>query len=313
MGAPHDVMLKVFSDPRPLCHCHHAEFNAQALEIGGRAVEQEPLDSAADAVVTAKLGDKQQRHQRDQDVRRAEAAALKYERDARNPVFEEFLEEQYRLINGKLVGSLKRVMNHDDACDVAAETWKRACRSIHRFDPSVASFNAWLWQIAANCQKDHGKKNKKRQDHEFSDDISEIWDVVPREGIFHYSPNPETIAVREDLEATMRELGAFLGLDLAQQEMLTILLYRTDDQQPAVSDTERKRHERLRAKIEKLTGLDAVEMEAVRLVRSAGSYQKVLAKGARIDQKRFQLNYRRACEKLLKLLTKEIEGNNLHD
>lgn len=275
-------------------------------------MEQEPLDSAADAVVTVELENNQEPHQREQDLHRAVGAALEYEQAARNPAFEEFLDEQYRLINGKLVGALSRKMGDDAARDVAAETWTRACRSFHRFDPSVASFNAWLWQIAANCQIDHWNKYKKKQDHEVSGDISDIWDAIPREGIFHYSPNPETIAVREDLEATIRGLGAYLGLDLAQQEMLTFLLYRTDDQQPAVSNAERKRHERLRTKIEKLTGLDGDEMEAVRLVRSVGSYKKVLVTGAE-NQERFQVNYRRACEKLLNLLTKEIEGNDLHD
>lgn len=305
-GAPRAVMLKIFPDRQPLYASYHAEFKAQALRKRGRAVEQEPLDSAAEPVVTAEINDDQERSQSAPSGKGAEAAALAYERAAQNPAIEQFLGEQYRIINGKLIGKLSKELRYDDACEVAAETWKKACRSIHRFDPNLGPFQPWLWKIAKNCLKDHRKKLHKRLKNELGNDISELWDEIPREGIFHYSPNPETIAVRRDLEASVEEVGAYLGLDSTQQEMLALLLCRTEDRQSAVSARDRKRHERLRAKIEKLIGLDVNEVEAVRLVRSAGGYQEVLTKGHTIDQARFQVSYRRACEKLLKLLTKEI-------
>lgn len=309
-GAQHDVMLKVFPEPQSLCPSHNAEFKAHAITNGGCAVEQ-PLDSASDPVATTAAHEADQDVLRDnQDGPRAKAAALEYEHATRNPAFQLFLDEQYRRINGKLIGKLSKEMGYHAACGVAAETWTRACRSIHRFDPNKGTFNSWLWRIAGNSTKDFRKKVHKQQRNELGDDISDVWDESPHDGFFHYSPNPETIAVRADLEATISELGDYLSLDRTQQEILTFLLYTNEEEESAVSSADRQRQSRLRKKIDQLTGLDSDEKEAVGLMRGKGSYRSVLSVSA-LNQEQFKKTYRRACDKLLRLLTKEIEGNEL--
>lgn len=304
-------MFEVFPDSQTLYPRHDAEFNATATRKRGSAVEQEPLHPGEDpGATTASYAADQNGLQDNQTGHPAKAAALEYEQAGRNPSFEHFLDEQYRLINGKLIGKLSREMRYEDACEVAAETWTKACRSIHRFDPTRGSFNSWLWRIAENCRIDYGKKFRLQQRNEVGDDISDIWDESPRDGFFHYSPNPETIAVREDLEATISELGDYLMLDRTQQEILNFLLYAPEGEELAVSGSDRQRHSRLRKKIDELTGLDAEEKEAVRLMRRHRSYRNVLSVKA-LNQEQFKKTYRRACEKLLGLLTKEIEGNEL--
>lgn len=311
MCGPHDVMLDVFSDFRSSSPCHGAEFEAHAIRNRGSAVEQEPLRPAEEPVaMTAAHEVDPDWLQGNQTGNDAKAAALKYEQAGRNPTFEQFLDEQYRQINGKLIGKLSREMGYDNAREVAAEAWTKACRSIHSFDPNLGSFNAWFWRIADNCKSDYGEKLRRQQRNEFGDDISDIWDESPRDGFVHYSPNPETIAVREDLEATISELGEYLMLDRTQQEILTFLLYAPEAEESAVSDSERQRQSRLRKKIDELTGLDPEEKEAVRLMRRHRSYRNVLAVRT-LNQEQFKKTYRRACEKLLRLLSKEIEGNEL--
>lgn len=309
--APHDVMLKVFPDLQSLCPCHDAEFNAHAIRNRGCAVEQEPLDAAKEPVATTAANEADQDGlQGNQDDHRAKVAALEYEQAGRNQAFEHFLDEQYRHINGKLIGKLSKELGYDDACEVAAEAWTKACRSIHRFDPNRGSFNSWFWRIADNCRINYWERFHRQQRNEIGDDISDVWDESPRDGYFHYSPNPETIAVRADLEVTISELGDYLRLDRTQQEILTFLLYSPEGEEPAASESDRQRHSRLRKKVDDLTGLDPEEKEAVRLMRRHRSYQKVLSTGA-LNQEQFKKTYRRACEKLLRLLTKEIEGNEL--
>ncbi|MCY0905760.1 sigma factor [Arthrobacter sp. H14-L1] len=244
---------------------------------------------------------------------RAKAAALQFEKTTQDQPFNQFLDEQYRLINGKLVGKLTKELGYDAALDVAGQTWTKACRSLHRFDPEKGSFNSWLWKIAHNSKVDHLIKVGDRWKKELGQDISEMWNESPRDVYAHYVPNPEMIAIRADLEETIAGLGEYLKLDSTQQQILLFLLYSPDDEEEeAISNADRQRRTRLRKKIDELTGLDPEEKEAVRLMRRHHSYQNILSAHS-LDEAAFKITYRRACDKLLRLLTKEIEGNEPND
>ncbi|MGO9112532.1 MAG: RNA polymerase sigma factor [Thermoguttaceae bacterium] len=56
---------------------------------------------------------------------------------------------------------------HDQADEIAQETWLAAVRSIRRFDPQQGNFSAWLRGIAANVMRQqlrrHGRLRKREQ------------------------------------------------------------------------------------------------------------------------------------------------------
>jgi len=54
------------------------------------------------------------------------------------------------------------------ADDVVQETWLTAVRRIRRFDPTRASFLAWLRGIAANVRRNHLRRNRRIASERFS-------------------------------------------------------------------------------------------------------------------------------------------------
>lgn len=56
----------------------------------------------------------------------------------------------------------------DRADDIVQEAWLTAVRSIRRFDPSRASFLAWLRGIAANVRRNHARREKRNASRQFS-------------------------------------------------------------------------------------------------------------------------------------------------
>ncbi len=73
----------------------------------------------------------------------------------------------YRRIYPKVAGYFfLRTKSHDDAEDLAADTFLRITDNIDRFDPARGSFLAWIFTIAHNRLVDHYARRKK---HTYSD------------------------------------------------------------------------------------------------------------------------------------------------
>jgi RNA polymerase sigma factor (sigma-70 family) len=51
-----------------------------------------------------------------------------------------------------------------DADDLAQDALLRAVRSLHSFDPSRGSLEAWLWRIVANAAKDSARRRQRALD-----------------------------------------------------------------------------------------------------------------------------------------------------
>jgi RNA polymerase sigma-70 factor (ECF subfamily) len=80
--------------------------------------------------------------------------------------------------------------------DLAAETFERALRLWHRFDPERGSARTWLCQIARSVALDHFRSERRRQRREELTAPADHVDAAFAEGL---SP---------DLEAALKRLSA---------------------------------------------------------------------------------------------------------
>jgi RNA polymerase sigma-70 factor (ECF subfamily) len=113
------------------------------------------------------------------------------------------LMERYRR---PLAAMLQRALGAD-AEDVFQETWIRAVRSAHRYDPEQR-FSAWLFAIAWNLVKDRWSKRV------VSDDDADLADLPSRER------TPEEQAVASEQAGRVRDAVMRLPERLAQAILL---------------------------------------------------------------------------------------------
>jgi RNA polymerase sigma-70 factor (ECF subfamily) len=132
----------------------------------------------------------------------------------------------YEAYGGQLYSYLRfHVPSPDLAEDLTAETFLRALRSFHRFDPSAGSPRAWLFRIAQNALRDHQRQTRRRK-------------VLPIAGMHDLrceAPSPEERILWEEevagLLAAMEELppddrrviGLCYGSELSTAEAGEIL------------------------------------------------------------------------------------------
>jgi RNA polymerase sigma-70 factor (ECF subfamily) len=91
-----------------------------------------------------------------------------------------------------------RVSNRADAEDLTQQTFERAVRSAHRFDPERASVRTWLLAIARNLLIDHSRLASTTREIPTEE-------IVPR----GWSDGPEhRLGVSAELEAALRELSS---------------------------------------------------------------------------------------------------------
>ncbi len=98
----------------------------------------------------------------------------------------------------------------DAAEDVTAETFLKACRNQHRFDPARGSVEAWLLAIAKNTLRDHQRRAKLRTFlplSSFRDLVSEL-------------PSPEERLLWEEEVASL--LDAIAGLREEDREIISL-------------------------------------------------------------------------------------------
>src|SRR3954451_20619118 len=87
--------------------------------------------------------------------------------------------------------------------DLAGETFERALRLWHRFDPKRGSARTWLCQVARTAALDHFRTEKRRQRREQLSAIPERFEDRPFEGL-----SPELEAAIRKLTAGEREVIA---------------------------------------------------------------------------------------------------------
>src|SRR5919107_2482293 len=56
-----------------------------------------------------------------------------------------------------------QVDSADSADDLTAEVFLRSVRSAHRFDPRLGTARSWLFRIAQNVLRDHGRRERRRR------------------------------------------------------------------------------------------------------------------------------------------------------
>jgi len=105
--------------------------------------------------------------------------------------------------------------------DLAAETFERALRLWHRFDPRRGSARTWLCQVARTAALDHFRSEKRRQRREQLVALPERFEERLAEGL---SPEleaalrrltageREVIALRVVLEFDARTAASMLGI-----------------------------------------------------------------------------------------------------
>jgi RNA polymerase sigma-70 factor (ECF subfamily) len=103
---------------------------------------------------------------------------------------------------------LFQVRDQSLAEDLTADTFERAWRSRHNFDPSKAAFTTWLFAIARNRVAD-------RRRWQANNDYVEL-NGAHRDD----SPLPEEIAARSEKTERLNELVA--GLTADQQELIAL-------------------------------------------------------------------------------------------
>jgi len=87
--------------------------------------------------------------------------------------------------------------------DLAAETFERALRLWHRFDPARGSARTWLCQLARTVALDHFRSERRRTRREQLAAVAERIDVPLAEGL-----SPELERALRSLTAGEREVVA---------------------------------------------------------------------------------------------------------
>jgi RNA polymerase sigma-70 factor (ECF subfamily) len=87
--------------------------------------------------------------------------------------------------------------------DLAGETFERALKLWHRFDPARGSERTWLCQVARTTALDHFRSEKRRSRREQAAAVSERFDERLIEGL-----SPELEAALSELSAGEREVIA---------------------------------------------------------------------------------------------------------
>lgn len=105
-----------------------------------------------------------------------------------------------------------RVATREVAEDVTSEVFMKALRSIHRYDPDIASPKTWLLRIARNAVTDHLRALKRRGSLHVS--LDRVPDLVAD------VPSQEERVVRQ--ERIQRLLNGTQTLRKADQEILSL-------------------------------------------------------------------------------------------
>jgi len=98
----------------------------------------------------------------------------------------------------------------DEADDLTAEVFLRAVRSAERFDPARGTARSWLFRIAQNVLRDHGRRERRRRQ------VS----LTGFRDLRADAPSPEERVLWE--EEVGRLLAALAALPRSDQELVSL-------------------------------------------------------------------------------------------
>ncbi len=99
---------------------------------------------------------------------------------------------------------LKMVKNEDDADDLTIETFGKAFRNLHRYQPDFA-FSTWLFRIATNNGIDFIRKKRLKTtsiNQDFEKDDGESFSLNVKDP----DPDPEDILIRQQKKENLRAI-----------------------------------------------------------------------------------------------------------
>ena len=128
------------------------------------------------------------------EVRRA----ARGDEDSAALLFDHYYPRVYRYVFAKL-------RNHQDAEDVAAETFARVLRRLDRFKWKGSGFEAWLFRIASNLVIDHYRAAGKAEFGEMEDTVPAD-QATPEEDVLATEESAELGALIDDLPPDQREV-----------------------------------------------------------------------------------------------------------
>ncbi|MDH5466882.1 MAG: RNA polymerase sigma factor [Candidatus Aminicenantes bacterium] len=130
------------------------------------------------------------------------------DREALRLLFEENRQKIFSL-------AYQYVKNVEDAEDILQETFIKAYRSLHKFNPqNNMRFSPWLYRIGINCSIDYLRRNKQRKMHDSgSDGLDNV-----SSGTLSYDPEQARSRkeIREKIDHTLNRLSG-------RQKMIFIL------------------------------------------------------------------------------------------
>lgn len=119
---------------------------------------------------------------------------------------EEVFEELVRRYQKKVYNSTYRMMgNHEDAWDLAQESFLRVYRNLRRFQ-GKASFSTWLFTITTNICRDELRKRQRRVKTQSLSQAIQTEDGEIERELVDVSMIPEEISLNRELQAEIQEV-----------------------------------------------------------------------------------------------------------
>lgn len=127
-----------------------------------------------------------------------------------------FLVEKYKNLVYQL--ALRMTGNYQDSEDIAQDTFLRAYRALHRYNPAY-SFSNWLYQIALNIIRDRMRKKKKLP---FSNQQEITIDDTPQAflGNSELNSNPENWQLYQETKKELQK--AIQALPVSHREIIIL-------------------------------------------------------------------------------------------
>jgi RNA polymerase sigma-70 factor (ECF subfamily) len=132
--------------------------------------------------------------------------------------FAPLVERHKRGIVNFLYGTVRSA---EDANDLAQETFVRAYSHLGTFNPQLAKFSTWLYQIARNAARTHLGKERRRPQHE---ELYEDETLEQRLPDTRREASPDAMILAEEEQQTVR--AALLAVPEKMRTALSLRYYR---------------------------------------------------------------------------------------
>jgi len=142
--------------------------------------------------------------------------------------FAPLVERHKRGIVNFLYGTVRST---EDANDLAQETFIRAYSHLGTFNPQLAKFSTWLYQIARNAARTHLGKERRRPQHE---ELYEDETLEQRLPDTRREASPDAMILAEEEQQTVR--SALLAVPERMRTALSLRYYRHMEYQE-IADT----------------------------------------------------------------------------